>query len=90
MDSTIIGLAVSDALWLIVVTGWIFLIAAGLEADKPLSGGIPGHVNPNEEHNAPAEGIMGRLGIMGGWIVFGLASALLPILLWWIYAVHPR
>jgi len=75
-------------IWVIVIAGWIFLIATGLEADKPLSGGIPGHVDPHEDRNAQPEGIMGRLGVTGSWLVLGLTSAALPVILWWIFSVH--
>ena len=80
---------ISDVIWFIVIAGWIFLITTGLEADKPLSGGIPGHVDPHEERNAQPEGTMGRLGVAGSWLVLGLATAVLPVILWWIFSVHP-
>ncbi len=79
----------SDVIWIIVIGGWIFLIAAGLEADKPLSGGIPGHVDHHEHLLAPPETLWDRLGIMGAWAIFGLASVGLVFVLWWIFAVHP-
>lgn len=78
----------SDVIWIIVIAGWIFLIAAGLEADKPLSGGIPGHVDHQEHLLAPPETLWDRLGIMGAWGIFGLASVGLVFVLWWIFAVH--
>ncbi|MCX6049104.1 MAG: hypothetical protein NT075_28725 [Chloroflexi bacterium] len=89
MVNSVLETFIRDALWLIVIAGWIFLIANGLEADKPLSGGIPGHANPNEDHHAEPEGTMGRLGVYGSWVIFGIASLALPIILWWIFLVHP-
>jgi hypothetical protein len=90
MGNSMLEMFMRDALWLLVIAGWIFLIATGLEADKPLSGGIPGHVNPNEDRLAQPEGALGRLGVVGAWVVFGIASAALPFILWWIFVVHPR
>jgi hypothetical protein len=90
MDNAIIELVTRDALWLIIVVGWIFLVLAGLEADKPLSGGIPGHLDGAGEHQSHAETFLDRLGAWGAWAVFGLVSASLPVILWWIFAVHPR
>jgi hypothetical protein len=90
MDTTIVDLIIRDALWLIIIAGWSFLILTGLEADKPLSGGIPGHADAAADREAPPEGFLGRLGELGAWVVFGLVSASLPLVLWWIFAVHPR
>lgn len=80
---------VNDVIWVVVIAGWIVLIAAGLEADKPLSGGIPGHVDHNEHLLAPPEARWDRLGELGGWAIFGVASLALPLVLWWIFTVHP-
>jgi hypothetical protein len=90
MENSIIGTFMRDALWLLVIAGWIFLVATGLEADKPLSGGIPGHVDPHEDKLASPEGRLDRLGVISAWVVFGLVSAMLPVILWWIFAIHPR
>lgn len=88
VDRSIIHNFINDGLWLLIIVGWIFLIAAGLEADKPMSGGIPGHAIAGEEHMDGPETWRGRLGRIGSWVVFGLASLALPIVLWWIFAVH--
>jgi len=78
----------SDGLWFLVFVGWIVLIVVGLEADKPLSGGIPGHVDLSHlEHNAP-EGPLGQLGARLGWALFGAVSLSLPVILVWIFRVH--
>ncbi|MFN8495892.1 MAG: hypothetical protein U0350_50340 [Caldilineaceae bacterium] len=88
VDRSIIHNFINDGLWLLIIVGWIFLIAAGLEADKPMSGGIPGHAIAGEEHTDGPETWRGRLGRVGAWVVFGLASLALPVVLWWIFAVH--
>jgi hypothetical protein len=79
---------VADALWFLVFVGWVILLLVGLEADKPLSGGIPGHVDLHEmraEHRwAPGD----KIGEIGGWAIFAAVCALLPVILWWIFAVH--
>lgn len=79
---------VSDVLWFLVIVGWIILIITGLEADKPLSGGLPGHVDFAEAHSETHLTARDRLGSVASWIVFGLAAASLPVILWWIFSVH--
>jgi hypothetical protein len=90
MDAELIETIVQDVLWLLVAVGWIFLLITGLEADKPLSGGIPGHFDVMENQTKAAAGRRGRLGEVGAWVVFGLVAASLPVILWWIFLVHPR
>ena len=77
----------SDTIWIIIIVGWIFLIAAGLEADKPLSGGIPGNGHHHEEHTGTPT-LWDQLGSKGSWIVFGISSLALPVVLWWIFQIH--
>jgi hypothetical protein len=73
----------------LIVAGWIVLIAVGLEPDKPLSGGIPGHVDPAQDQmEPPKEGLLGRIGEVAGWVVFGAISLTLPLILVWIFSVH--
>jgi hypothetical protein len=86
----LLSLILTDALWVIVFAGWILLIVTGLEADKPLSGGIPGHVDAHELHRTDRWHGLDRLGEIGGWTVFGLVAASLPVILYWIFTVHPR
>ena len=81
----------TDGLWLLIAAGWILLITVGLEVDKPLSGGIRGHIGADDELEEEfREGIWGRIGVTAGWIVFGLVSLTLPLVLYWIILVHPR
>lgn len=87
MSSTVHTL-VLDALNALVIIGWVLLIVIGLEPDKPLSGGIPGHVDPQNRDVAAREGLLGRLGEIGAWVLFGLISLSLPIILIWILRVH--
>lgn len=90
MLNTTLHLLINDGLWLLVALGWLFLLSTGLEADKPLSGGIPGHVEPGEAHHTMREGLAGRAGTAGAWLGFGLAVLSLPAILWWLFAIHPR
>ena len=82
------GALAGDFLWFLVFVGWVILLVAGLEADKPLSGGIPGHVDLNETHMQHHWSPGDKLGELGGWAVFAAVSALLPVILWWVFAVH--
>lgn len=88
MISGTMNLVVTDMLWLLVIVGWILLIVVGLEADKPLSGGVPGHLDAAEHHEARDWNVRDRLGSIGSWALFGLAAASLPVVLWWILQVH--
>jgi hypothetical protein len=91
MLKEIVPFILTDGLWLLVAAGWILLIVIGLEVDKPLSGGIPGHITAAEEQIADVrEGLFGRIGVVGSWITFCAISLLLPIIIYWIVAVHPR
>ena len=47
--SPILPVIMADFLWFLVFVGWVILIVVGLEADKPLSGGIPGHIDMHEQ-----------------------------------------
>ena len=82
------GLVITDVLWVLVFAGWVLLIVTGLEADKPLSGGIPGHVDLHEMHMKHHWSAGDKLGEIGGWVVFAAVCALLPVILWWVFAVH--
>ena len=90
MNESVILTVVNDALWLVVVAGWILLIGIGLEADKPLSGGIPGHYSAQDQQVSETEGLGDRLGEIGVWLVFGLVTLSLPVVLWWIFSIHGR
>ena len=88
IDTNTIHLLISDSLWLIIVAGWAFLFATGLETDKPLSGGIPGHAEPHEAQQSHHEGAWGRFGERSAWVVFSASMLTLPLVLWWIFMVH--
>ena len=88
---SILSVIFTDGLWLLIAAGWIILITIGLEVDKPMSGGIPGHVNPEDERAAVAqEGVWGRIGTLGSWVTFFLILCMLPVVFYWIMVVHPR
>ena len=80
---------IRDALWVLIIGGWAFLILTGLEADKPLSGGLPGHLTAGEDQAPQGKNRLDRFGEVGAWVLFGLMTASLPVLLWWIFAVPP-
>jgi hypothetical protein len=82
------GVIANEALWFLVIAGWITLIVAGLEADKPLSGGIPGHGHFGEEQDESSWTSSDQLGVVASWGLFALAAALLPVILWWIFTRH--
>jgi hypothetical protein len=79
---------VYDTLWFLVMVGWVLLIITGLEADKPLSGGLPTHADIHADQDASAWSANDRLGATIAWVLFGLVAAGLPVILWWIFAVH--
>ena len=88
MSEALLQLLLGDVLFILIAVGWVILIVAGIEPDKPLSGGIPGHVDLSHlEHNAP-EGPVGQLGGRLGWVLFGAVSLSLPLILVWIFRVH--
>lgn len=86
--SELTGVIITDVLWFLVFVGWVLLIVAGLEADKPMSGGVPGHVDLHEAHHVHPWALRDRLGEIGGWVVFGAVCTFLPVVLYWIFAVH--
>jgi hypothetical protein len=89
MLSQLLPTVLSNLLWLVIGVGWLLLVVLGLEVDKPLSGGIPGHISADEEQaQVFNEALWGRIGVIGGWVVFGLASLSLPIILYWIFNTH--
>lgn len=77
------GVIFTNLLWLLVFVGWVLLIVAGLEADKPLSGGVPGHLDIHESRNVHPWRPGDKLGEIGGWVVFGAVCALLPVVSYW-------
>lgn len=88
MMTSIPAYLIADILWFGIFVGWIVLIVIGLEADKPLSGGIPGHIDVHEQHQSHKWTRGDRIGEIAGWTVFAGISALLPFILHWIWTTH--
>jgi len=79
---------VADILWILVVVGWFTLIMVGLEADKPLSGGLPGHVYFAEDDGSDTWSSGDQIAATVAWVLFGATAATLPFILWWIFTRH--
>lgn len=79
---------ISEVLFVMIGAGWLILLGIGLEPDKPLSGGLPGHVTLTHKEDKVQEGLLGRLGEILGWMAFGIMSALLGVIMVWITRVH--
>jgi hypothetical protein len=88
--SPLVAVIIADILWFLVFVGWIILLVVGLETDKPLSGGIPGHVDLHEVRAKHQWSLGDKIGEIGGWVVFGTVCVLLPFILYWIFVVHNR
>ncbi len=88
--SPLAEIIIADIMWFLVFVGWIILLVVGLEADKPLSGGIPGIVDLHEMRAKHQWSLRDKVGEIGGWVVFAAVSALLPVILYWISVVHTR
>jgi hypothetical protein len=84
------GVIAADVLWFLVFVGWVILLVVGLEADKPLSGGIPGHVDLHETRMQHHWSLRDKIGEIGGWAAFAAVSTLLPVILYWIFVVHDK
>jgi len=79
---------IGEVLFVMISAGWLVLLGIGLEPDKPLSGGLPGHVTLNHQEGEVQEGLMGRLGEILGWVAFGTMPVLLVVIMVWIMRVH--
>lgn len=88
MQEGVVQTLISNALVVLIVAGWVVLLAAGLEPDKPLSGGIPGHIDPSSRGTATKEGLLGRIGEVAAWVVFGTVSLSLVAVVLWILRAH--
>ena len=90
-DPSGVGHIVGDLLNGLIALGWALLIVTGLEADRPMSGGIPGHVDTlGSTVPPPREGLSGRVGTAAGWALFAAVSVSLPFVLWWVSTIRPR
>jgi hypothetical protein len=78
----------SQALTVIIAAGWALLIGIGMEPDKPLSGGIPGHVDAHAHPPIERDNRLGRLGEIAGWVLFASFPLILVAVLVWILSVH--
>jgi hypothetical protein len=79
------GGLLAEVLGWVIGAGWVIIVLMGIEADRPLSGGIPGHVDVTEGRvDPPEEGLAGRVGTVAGWVLFGAASLSLPFIVAWI------
>jgi hypothetical protein len=87
-DGWSISVVITDLLWLLVIGGWVVLILTGLEADKPLSGGLPGHGGLKDDHDETHWTNLDGLGDKAAWALFIVTGLSLPVVLWWIFAVH--
>ena len=87
MPDYFFSVVLPDFLFILIVVGWGILIVAGIEPDKPLSGGIPGHVDLSHLE-ATHWSQVDRVGSILAWIVFGATALSLPLILFWIFAVH--
>ena len=87
MSEYFFSVVLPDFLFILIVVGWGILIVAGVEPDKPLSGGIPGHVDLSHLESTTLSSF-DRIGGILGWVVFGATSLSLPLILFWIFSVH--
>lgn len=82
------GELLGSVMWFGLAVAWIVLLLIGLEADKPLSGDLPGQVERRPAHDAHVWSDGDRLGETAGWVAFGLVCAALPFILYWVLAAH--
>ena len=78
-----IGANLANALWLLVVVGWIVMLL-GLKADKPVSSVLPGQV----ARPVHAWHVGDQIGEKAGWALFGTLGLLLPFVLYWVLAAR--
>ena len=82
------GELLGNALWCLLAVAWAVLLLIGLETDKPLSGDLPGQVDPCAAHAAHQWEDSDRLGETAAWVAFGVVCAALPFILYWVLAAH--
>ncbi|MFN8485095.1 MAG: hypothetical protein U0768_18820 [Anaerolineae bacterium] len=87
MSSELLSIIIPDFLFILIVVGWGILIVAGIEPDKPLSGGIPGHVDLSHLETTSWSRV-DRIGLALGWLLFGATALSLPLILFWMFTTH--
>ena len=87
MNPGLIETLLGDFLFILIAVGWIVLIVAGIEPDKPLSGGIPGHVDLSHLETTTWSTV-DRVGSILAWLLFGATALSLPLILFWIFTTH--
>lgn len=87
MSPELLAIVIPDFLFILIVVGWGILIVAGIEPDKPLSGGIPGHVDLSHLE-ASTWSTVDRIGSLLAWTLFGATALSLPLILFWIFTTH--
>lgn len=85
---TLNGELLGNVLWFLLAVAWIVLLLIGLEADKPLSGDLPGHVDQRTARAVHEWEGGDRLGETAAWVAFGLVCAALPFILYWVLVAH--
>lgn len=78
----------ANALWILVALGWIALLVLGVEADKPLSGTLPGHGEQRTLHGDDEWDAIDELGETVGWALFGAGAVTLFFVLYWVLSAH--
>lgn len=79
---------IAYALEFTLIVAWIALVLMGLEADKPLSGSLPGQLHRSAGHAGHTWDLGDRLGEVAAWLLFGAVCALLPLVLYWVLAMR--
>ncbi len=79
---------VNEILTLAVAAGWLVLLVTGLEPDKPLSGGIPGHVEPDSDGEDAPESVLHRVGETVAWAALVAMALGAACVLAWILNIR--
>ncbi len=93
MMSFLHSITLGSVLWLAIGGAWIYVLALGLEADKPLSGDLPGQAAPHAKQQLDYWedddwNVGDRLGETSALALFGAMGMLLFFLLYWIITAH--
>jgi hypothetical protein len=83
-----------NLLWSVIGGAWLYVLVLGLEADKPLSGDLPGtppHPIETQQYNAWNDDDWDAgdyTGETAAWTLFGAMGMLLFFLLYWMVSMH--